>query len=227
MDGENKNKSFGKNLSRTLGILLALVVLAACTFGVIYAKYISTKNTDGNAGVAKAGNITLELKEHEAVETEKNSGEYKLLDGTNGTTSTEVESNSYDRVFPGVDIPKDPFVRLKIENAEVNYSLYVKVKEDNIPYAEDGTTRTIKFTLTSEWIFEETKDGVDYYRYVGANPNSDKTKPAYVFNAGTNVSETKIQIINNNKLEVSQHYNGDPKKAYSLTFEAYLRQVNK
>ena len=199
----NENKkipqlSYSNILFRTAGALLILTMLSIWLVCGLFAKYVISDYMMDSAQVAKSGIGTMELLEHEA---ELDNGIYKLKD------NAEVTENTYNKVIPGVDIAKDPFVRLKI-NSDVAYELYIEVAKSE--YFPD----TVTYELTEDWIEVDATKGV--YKYKDT------------FEAGASHDE-KIKILKDDKLIVSEHYvgknqNGD-NQTFTLTFNAWIVQV--
>lgn len=192
--------SAGNILYWSVGILLVLTMLTTCLVGGLFAKYVISDSFYDSARVASSGIGKMELWEHKAEETGVNSGVYGLL-----TEEDPVTGNDYEKVLPGVDIPKDPFIEIELKNAEVSYELYVQVTESNL-------SETVTYKLTSDWTLAEelskADKGIYVYKYKGTiDPN---------FNG-------KIKILKNDMLYVSEHYVGNGK--FSLTFSAYLMQA--
>lgn len=188
--------SFHEIMYRTVGIIFVLTMLSIWLLSGLFAKYVISDNHYDSARVAK-GMTVIEVKEHQA---ELKNGEYELDE------DTEVTGNDYSKVIPGVDIPKDPFIELNTQNAEVSYELYVKVTEIDLP-------DTVTYQLTSDWDkvteLSDASKGIYVYKYKKSiDPNFNST----------------IKILKNNKLYVSEHYVGNNQK-FSLTFSAYLKQV--
>ena len=193
--------SFKGILYRIAGILLLLTLLTTCMLSRLHAKYIVSDSRYDSARVASAGIGELKLWEHEAKETAENSGVYEL------DNKKTVTNNEYKKVLPGVDIPKDPYIELKIEKSEVSYELYVKVTKSN-PFPDQVT-----FELLDEWELVDAANGI--YKYKS------------VFKAGETYDPTgtkKIQILKDNRLYVGEYYEGKNQK-FSLTFSAYLMQA--
>lgn len=183
----------------TVGILLMLTTLSTWLVSNLFAKYVINDTSENSATVA-AGGAVVELWEHKA---NLNNGIYELDE------ATEVIGYTYNKVIPGVDIAKDPFVRLEISNAEVSYALYVQITESN-PFPD-----TVTYDVTQDWeVFDEDK-GI--YKY--------KT----VFDAATPY-EGDIKILKDDTLYVSEHYVGKDEAGndleFSLTFSAWLKQVD-
>lgn len=199
----HKKLSVGNALSRTVGILLALTIFSVWLVCGMFAKYTTTGENSDSARVA-VGAQKVELREHAAFDAsgypDADGGEYRL------DLMTEVKKNTYAKVLPGVDIPKDPFIRMDLSNAEVSYELYVKVIQSE-PFP-DGVT----YELTDQWDETETPGVYRYKKYFEAGKSYSYT--------GKNV----IPILKNNKIYVSEHYVGSG--TFTLTFEAFLKQAH-
>lgn len=198
--GNKSHNSFGNILYWAVGTLIMLTVISTLMLSNLFAKYIVTDSSSNSANVAAGGEMLL--LEHKATLV---SGVYVLSEDE----ADLVTTNNYDKVIPGVDIPKDPFVRLNLEASEVDYKLYVKViKSENFP-------ETVTFKLTDKWLPYNEAKGI--YVYDG------------YFDAGTSDIDD-IPILKNNKLYVGDHYVGtddnDVPQSFSLTFEAMLKQVD-
>lgn len=103
---------------KTLTIAIALVLVVALAVGATYAYLTAQTEAVKNTFVVGAlGNSNLKLEEH-VVSYDKATGKY-----TEGTATTS-SGQSYI-VQPGVNIPKDPTV--KLSNLDVNTGAYVFV----------------------------------------------------------------------------------------------------
>lgn len=198
--GNKSRSSFGNTLYWTVGILIILIMISTLMLSNLFAKYIVNDSAADFAQVAAGGEMFL--LEHEAT---LENGIYVLSEDEDDLITT----NDYDKVIPGVDIPKDPFVRLNLENSEVDYRLYIKViKSEHFP-------ETVTFELTDKWLPYDEAKGI--YIYDG------------YFDAGASDIDD-IQVLKNNKLYVSEHYVGTDEdgnlQSFSLTFEATLKQVD-
>lgn len=178
----------------SVGILLMLTMLSGWFVNGVFAKYVIGDSYSDSAHVAGA-NAQLELLEHEA---NLNGGIYELNE------NKEVTKNTYEKVIPGVDIAKDPFIRLDIDDSEIAYELYIQVTESN-PFPA-----TVTYDLTEDWELVDEVSGI--YKYKN------------VFEAGTPYDD-EIKILKNDKLYVSEHYVGSLQE-FTLTFKAWLRQAN-
>lgn len=211
--------SFGAVLYWITGILLIITMLSTWLLSSLFAKYAVYADANDAANVANGGYFVL--LEHKAKPVQ--SDEYELeyneengfyeLDPANYIyvldDEEEFEENIYENVMPGVDIPKDPLIRLSLENSEVDYQLYVQVVKSI--YFPD----TVTFKLTDEW--EEFDKAKGIYKYKG------------YFDAGTAYTDD-IKILKDDKLEVSEHYVGKDKNGndleFALTFNVWLKQVD-
>lgn len=179
----------------SVGIILILTMISNWLVSGIFAKYIVTE-TYADAAIVAGASGQLKLLEHEA---SLENGEYKL------NQAKEVTGNTYEKVIPGVDIAKDPFIRLDIDS-KFTYELYVKVIKSN-PFPD-----TVTYSLTEDWELVDEANGIyKYKKAINAQP-----------------SDT-IKILKNDKLYVSEHYVGKDKDGknleFSLTFEAWLVQT--
>ncbi|MCH5321310.1 MAG: hypothetical protein J1E36_06075 [Eubacterium sp.] len=201
---------YDKNLQRsnilywTVGSLLIITMLSVWLLSGLMAKYTVAGDATDSARVANG--IQIELLEHEAVPI---NGIYYLKNEENAANPdleeiTEVKEkikNDYDLVIPGVDIAKDPFVRLN-GTSEVDYYLYIEITESkNFP-------ETITYSVSDDWEPVKGKSGV--YKYKSP------------IDSGT-YDDTDIYILKNNELIVSQYYY---QTEFSLSFKAWVKQVD-
>ena len=193
-DKHAKKISVGRLVYLTVGILLTLTLFTTWSLSGLYAKYVVSGNRYDSAHVAGTGSVNLELREHEA---RLENGVYVL------NKNKEVDENTYDTVIPGVDIAKDPFIKLELDNSRVDYELYLNVTESNVP-------ATVTYKLLKEWEFVSKQNGTSVYRYKGT--------------IASNFNDT-ISILQENKLYVSEKYAGNG-QTFSLTFSAYLQQAD-
>lgn len=180
------------------GVLLFLTLLSVWLVSGLFAKYTFSDQHSDNARVAK-GLPVPEILEHRA---ELVNGEYKLV------MNEEVNQNFYRQTIPGVDIPKDTVVRIS-RSSEVKYELFLKVHEENFPTMKSSgkTVNAVNYMIdTTNWEKVPGKD--DEYKYKGT----------------IKVGED-INIIRDNMLYVSDHYNGNG-KTFSLGFEAWISQID-
>lgn len=175
-----------------VGILLVFTMLSVWFVCGLYAKYVVTDSASDSARVAEGSDF--ELWEHKA----------NLVNGIYVLDEEEkVLENAYEKVIPGVDIAKDPFISIDAE-LEVSYQLYIRVIES--AYFPENVT----YELTEDW--ELVNKTLNIYKY------------KYVFDAGSKYKD-EIQILKNDKLYVGEHYVGEGKE-FSLAFDAWMRQVD-
>ena len=153
----NKVKEFFKKRRAVLSIAIALLLVASIGVGFgISAKYRKDITIPGqliiDAGLAKS----VAAVEHKAVRAAD--GSYEL------DNNEETNSNEFI-VVPGVDLPRDPFVRIT-EKTSVPAYLYIEVvKTDNVDC-----------TLTGDWEElpgKEGKNGGSIYYYTGTLEEKD------------------------------------------------------
>ena len=222
--------SFRAMLFRTVCILFVLLVISAWSVSGVYAKYVDSMSGNDSAGLARMGIVKFELLEHKVKDISDDfdalaGSEYGSLYELDLANKASTSGNTYSKVIPGIDIPKDPFIELVLENTEVSYELYVIVEKKNLSDVQDnGFLQYITWEETADWVVaaeeKATKDGTTItYKYRD------------VFYAGTAVSfltdETQgpIQILKGNKIKVSEHFNSEENVRFSVTFTAYLQQV--
>ncbi len=102
-----------------LSLILAVVVAVAIISGTVIAKYTNEKSVSGKIKVSAELAEAVELFEHKA--QKQDGGDYAL-------DTSEVTANDYV-IMPGVDIPKDPTVRITGYTG-LDAFLYVEVVED-------------------------------------------------------------------------------------------------
>ncbi len=128
-----KRSSWLGVIVRCGGVLLMLTLISLHLVSGLYAKYHSGEMTGGGAGVAAAG--TVSILEHKAY-FDTSEYTYKLK------TDELVTGNTYHVIVPGMDIEKDPFIRLYGDN-EVSYRLYLEIVSDR--------PEICRYTLSTEW----------------------------------------------------------------------------
>lgn len=177
-------------------VLLAVILLAVIIVGLTYAKYIASDSDSDSAQTARWGNI--EITEHEVI---FENGQYRLTDKE--ITIKNGTSNSYENIWPGMTIPKDPFIVVS-DNVEVTYGLYIKVVEENFP-------TTVTYDMGEEWTLVR----------MSSNFNS-KT---YIYQYAGNINEgKKIYILKDNKLTVGQNFVTGGAE-FKLSFSAWIEQT--
>ena len=216
MNKTNRNRDRNKQIVPIVAIALSAVVLLTGIILIVSsgtkAKYKETVHA-GDVAVTVNANLAsvLEVKEHQAVRGE--TGEYSL------SSDIEVASNSYV-LMPGVDIPKDPFVRVT-GKTEIPAYLYVEVVDTT-----GGNSDTYSYTVDSaNWTTLKTDQNEDV-----TGKNGGKV---YVYQNGTKLTDANtsngpltVGILTDDKitvkpgLDVSSDYS-----SATLTFYAYMAQA--
>lgn len=127
------NKSFQRSVFVTLAVLVFFTLVSFSMVCRLYARYSTEQNSDGGAKVAAPGSVAV--LEHKA-SFNYDTLRYEL------DRNTLVTSNTYDVVIPGIEIEKDPFIRLSGTN-DVAYKLYIEV----VPSNPD----ILSYTMSSVW----------------------------------------------------------------------------
>lgn len=199
----NQNLCKGGNTKKmkkkTLTIAIALVLVVALAVGATWALLTHTTDTVTNTFVVGKlidGNTTFSLKEH-AIDMQDATGRYVLKTGD--ADSDYTTRNTYGAVVPGVNIPKDPTV--KVEKLAGDAYLYVVV--DN----QLGTG--LSYTVDGKW----TKLA------------NNGTKALYVYNGGEKLTANSIVsqgVLANNEIVVGETVADG---STTLSFNAYLVQA--
>lgn len=211
MDIFKKIKScFNKGRSGIIPIAAVLLSAAVLLMGLISisasgtkAKYKTTVEASMVAVTVNA-DLADELKVLENKAIRNDAGDYSL------DPNSEVSSNSYV-LMPGVEIKKDPFVRV-IGKSPVSAYLYIEVL-DNSGFA-------YSYSIRSSWTELSEARGKHFgtvYVYNNGNPIPDANTPAGDFD---------IYILEGDKISVSpaldlSSESDDP----TLTFYAYMAQA--
>ena len=217
-----------KSRSRLWPIVLILIIAASALVGVSVAKYIQTTTFTGtlkfNAKLAES----VEMLEHQA--ERQSDGSYTLINTENDPETEKneeitVSKNEYV-LIPGLDIPKDPFVRITGKTSIEAY-LYVEVVE-NIDSIKDETSNTeekvITWIMDEDWLLLSEVTGKHGAVYVYAPDGTPKA-------LGINDSGD-YPLLEGNKVYVSQKLlRADIPEETSLTgdlltFYAALGEVN-
>ena len=140
--------------SKMFVMMLALVLVFGCAVGGTIAWL--TAETAPVVNTFTYGDINIELFEHN----------YIASSNTHG--STEVDKVDDYTIIPGVNLPKDPTVRVKAKSEAC--WLFVRVEQTGT-FVKDKVTYSVK-TGTDGWTQLTDKDGKTvegvYYREVGA-----------------------------------------------------------
>lgn len=181
-----------KTLTMIMAVALACVLSVAGTLAYLTATTDTVTNTFAAQGLIDDGNFVL--KEHKAEAQTANPGVYEL------NLDEEVVANTYS-VVPGVDLPKDPFVR--VNNLKAKAYLFIEVKSD-LP-------ETLKFSIVDAW--EATT-------LTGQNGGTVYTLKSGALDANSSLIQT---ILEGDKVFVEDDYAGSASK--DLKFYGYLAQA--
>lgn len=188
-----------KNMKKALILVLCAVLLVAGTVAGTVAylthKTAAVTNTFVVGDILQADDV-FELLEHEATDTDKD-GVYEL-----GTT--ETNENEYV-VLPGVDLPKDPFVRTG-KTLELDAYVFVEVV--------DGTCSSLTVT-------------VDTNLWTATGLTGDHGGAVYVLKANDGIVNAgekldSVSILLNNKITVANETIANPG---TVVFYGYMIQA--
>ena len=188
---------------KTLTIAIALVLVVALAVGATWAYLTATtgpvKNTFVAGGAVKQSD--LELFEH--VANKETDGSYTL--GSDTTTNNEYT------VMPGVNLPKDPTVKVTAANGP--YYLFVKVTE-GANFNKNIFGYSIDDAAWKQLKDADGKDVAGVYVYT-----TDKTNAAILTGAVTaNVLKDKVvTVANADSITLAE-------ADCTLTFQAYACQ---
>ncbi len=170
----NKVKEFFKKKRAILYAALALLLVAAISAGFgISAKYRKDISIPGKL-IIDAG-LASDIYIKEPLAERKTDGSYLLK-----TEGEPVDSNSFI-VMPGVELPRDPFVKID-GKTEIPAYLYAEiVKSGNIEFTVDGSKWTKLEGKTG-------KNGGDIYAYYEVLTNLNSNDRIYI------LSEKKVTV---------------------------------
>lgn len=233
-----------KKLKKLKKLHMVMLLILTAVLGVlglqgIRAKYTTSVSVRGNVTFSAELAESLNLYEHKAERLPD--GSYKLsktdlvgtVAGPNTGELTEDKGNEY-MVMPGVDIPKDPQIKITGKSALDSY-LYVEI-EDSLAQSDesDSTGKTIQYELTDEWV---KLDDV-----IGPNGTASKPTSVYVYkgtgntpmildetftpvdNSVTPSKETTkiIKILKDDTITVGENYSSAD---FVLNIYAHLLQI--
>ncbi len=198
-------------MKKSFALLMAAILLISMAAGAAYAKYVTKKPLGGTVTItANLGKI--ELKEHLA--ERQPDGSYELKSG-------ETDKNTYI-LLPGLDVKKDPFVRIT-EKTPIKTYIYVEVVS-----ALDGSAVTFE---VDEYDAVNNKDG-KWIKADGATPKYGGV--VYVYTGGgptalavdhNTKNLSQIYILKENIVKVGQKLNSQNKTDLGLDFYAAMYEV--
>lgn len=178
-----------------LSLILLAIAVAALIIGLVAAKYVREVRMPHKITVSADLAEDIEIFEHKINRTEH--GDYE-------TETTEVTENDYV-LMPGVDVPKDPTVRIKGYTGLAAW-LYVEIVETDLP-------ATVKYTVDT---------GADRWKPLSGltGPNGGKIYYRELTNAQT--GDLEFPVLANNTVIVSEKI---PRgTTLKLDFYAYITQ---
>lgn len=168
-------------------VLLLLLALMGTGIGAAMAKYVYQQQFKAQVTFTARLAQELQLLESKAVAIQDDpKSNYKLTEET-------VRSNTYE-LMPGVDIPKNPYVRITGKSPIPAY-LFIEVV-DQTNSAIEISLRPEWFPLTGEGIVPQNGGTVYYYN---DNPDEHPTPLA-------SFDEKDFYILAENKVTVKQTY---------------------
>ena len=187
---------------KTLTIAIALVLVVALAVGATWAYLTSTAGPITNTFVAgKLFNQGGGIKLQERVVTPKNDGTYVIAEDA-AWQDTGIEYV----VQPGVDLPKQPAV--KVNNLTAKAYLFVGVKGDKITGKFDWNVDTAIWSPLMNGDTQVTKDGYTIW----------------VLKA--DVTDGSYDILANDKVTVGKDLDPDTLTAANdIVFQAYICQA--
>ncbi len=189
-----------------IALIAMAAVLLLSVIGYVSAKYVQQVSATGSVKVSATLAKNIMVLEHEAVR--QSDGSYKL-----GTS--EVKANEY-KLMPGVDVPKDPTVRV---TGYTGMPAYVFISVD-----DSGLPSTVEYSIAAGWT--KLTDTLWYREVNGETSGTPETTVANETTAltGTETLEFPIltKLVDECELKVSQNL---PRgTSASLTFRAYIVQ---
>lgn len=193
------------------GLLIGLVaqlIIMAVVGGFVYSKYVKQDKLDGQISItAELG--TIQLLEHEAEKADN--GQYTL-----NTSVAPVTTNTYDHVLPGLDIPKDPYIKVEGKTPIPAYIFVEVVADENFDEYNGHVQNKLAYSLTSSWKKLESVTG-------------EHGGSVYVYASGDTAISVignidKLSILEGDKIIVSQKVNITTPaelKFYAMMGQAY------
>lgn len=179
---------------RYLPVLLILLLFAAGSrIGAVSAKYVTERTLQSQVTFTAKLAEKMVLEEYEVSRTPKGDYEYKKSDTGNHIA---VNANSYV-LMPGVDVMKDPYIRIT-NKTPIEAYLFLEI----VGLPPEGDGKGVTYQLMDEWKLVENlmgKNGGKVYVYSsGENPvELDE-------NLTQDTGFKNIDIIKEGKVYVSQ-----------------------
>lgn len=196
-----KRKMMKKAMMMVLALAMVCVASVAGTLAYLSHQTGPVTNTFVIGSLFDNATNDFALWEHKLANDGKGvNGVFTLVDTEEGL----VKTNTYENVLPGVNVPKDPFVRVN------------GLKEDAYLFlvVEDNTGDHINFEMDSNWEQYKTEtDGKQIYVYAEAANN---------YTLSSDPSQRDLGILLNDTVTVSENFAGGT--GINISFTAYIIQ---
>jgi hypothetical protein len=196
-----KRKMMKKAMMMVLALAMVCVASVAGTLAYLSHQTGPVTNTFVIGSLFDNATTDFALWEHKlANDGEGDNGVFTLLAGENEL----VKRNEYKNVLPGVNVPKDPFVR--VDGLKEDAYLFLVV--------EDNTGDHINFTMDSNWeLYKTETDGKQIYVYAEAADD---------YTLSSDPSQRNLGILLDNTVTVDKDFAGG--SGINISFTAYIIQ---
>ena len=194
-------KKYFKNKKRVwiACIVLSITVLVVFAVSEVYAKYISSHNSNNTPNLAQVGITEFELVNYQ------------------GKTS-DILKYDYTKIVPGADIP-GPHINLKI-NSEVSYTLFLRVKVLNGNLNGDDKKENEE-NLTAKTAHIETKIDTTKWELYSTTTETVKVKPEKDTEGDTE-GNTEKGIEEDTEGDAEEDTEKENKKEYTVYTYKYI-----
>ena len=195
-----KRKTMRKALVMVLALAMVCVASVAGTLAYLSHETGPVVNTFVVGKLFDNATADFAVWEHALVSSTGTNGVFTLKTGENLT-----KTNTYNNVLPGVDVPKDPFVR--VDGLKEDAYLFLVV--------DDNTGEHINIQMETKWELYKTETNGDLV-YVYEETDGDYTLSA-------NAAQNDIGILLNDTVTVSKDFAGGD--GINISFKAYIIQA--
>ena len=195
-------------------LLVLLLFAAGSRIGAVSAKYVTERTLQSQVTFTAKLAEKMVLEEYEVVRTPKGDYAYETQPETNHYIT--VKSNSYV-LMPGVEIKKDPYIRIT-DKTDIEAYLFLEI----VGMPPEGDGKGVTYQLMDEWKLVENltgKNGGKVYVYSQGEDPVKLTDKTLDSSNGISI----IKIIKDGKVYVSQKLAKDAKleiKFYAVMAEA-------
>ena len=209
---------------RLTGIIMIVMLILGSLIGTVMAKYIYSKTL--SAKVIFTAELADDFLLQEHIANKQSDGSYDLgtvLLPTKDELGNITKNGNAYTLLPGLDVPKDPFIKV-IKKTPIEAYMYIEVVENlnsAITYTLDTAkwkplTDTLGNQITgpnSGKVYFYTTDGTNALRIDETFPED----PVYLLSGGANAMITVSQKLLERDTAVND----------ILTFYAYLYEIGK